>query len=306
MKLLLLLSSFVLGSVCYTPSMSHGTFNEALTEMPDWPKMVLFLPKGTQETDEAFEWHKNIQEEMGSRILLLTIINDTAKDKQIFEIFKLTNEDQLPCAKVVKPGSVDLESGKLEAYQPQERGWSYSFLTQLADQTALPALRTYEKEANDLDKIQVQGQSDMRRLCMNAGQGRCAIWLVDMTKKDKHLELLRDALTGFNSVFYNFHVMWADMNYVVTYFNFPDTAVDPRIKPQMVILDQYENVFAPQKTDTVDKIRRWLRIFDQKGAMAKIKEASKKRKSAGDSRLLPTDVAAAGSHPWAKAKHTEL
>merc|ERR1711998_754511 len=118
-------------------------FTQALSAMPEWPKMVLFLPKGTPNTGVEFKWMHSLQTEMGSRLIMLSVVNDTEGDKQIMDVFNVTEPWQVPCAKVIKPGSVDLQLGKVEVYEPRDmRGnrnvkWSMDMLKDLAEKTAL-------------------------------------------------------------------------------------------------------------------------------------------------------------------------
>jgi len=269
------------------------TFRDSLETMPEWPKMVLFLPKGTQQNEIEFEWHRKLQKEAGNRIVVLSLVNDTEGDSQIMEVFNLLHPKDLPCAKVIKPGSVDLSAGKMEAYEiPKEKTeWSYRFLKALAEKTWLPINSVLKV---DIPKQQVKTQMDFKTLCIDKTAGRCAIYFVNMDDVDEQLEILEAGLNLHETFFYDFHIMWADVKQAKAIFNFPQ--VDQSKSPQVVVLDVREKLFAPIPfTDSKSLLTR-IRTFDQPQAMQKMKDA----KRLGKKSALVTDST------LPKGTHTEL
>merc|ERR1712100_476278 len=105
---------------------------------------------------------------MGSRLIMLSLVNDTEGDKTIMEVFNVTEPSQLPCAKVIKPGSVDLQQGKVEVYEPRDmRGnrnvnWSMDMLKDLAEKTALKIKKSFKNLK--LASLQVTSPMDFQRL----------------------------------------------------------------------------------------------------------------------------------------------
>lgn len=108
---------------------------------------------------------------------------------------------------------------------------------------------------------------------------------------DEQLESFK-ALDGVETVFYKFHLMWAEIRLKKSVFNFGQIS---DATPQVVVLDVREKVFAPKKIGNATELEHFLRVFDQPGAMKRIKESMKTGKS---------PLAMESALP--KATHTEL
>jgi len=277
-------------------------FTQALTMMPEWPKLVLFLPKGTEQNALEFKWHMELQDQMGSRLIVLSMVNDTADDSEIMSIFNLTLPEKLPCVKVIKPGSVDLTKGHVQVYEPRNlRGgkevpWSLAMLEDLAEKTALKVKQTFEKLK--MTPLQVTAPIDFQRLCISQPSGRCVILFVDVDKLKTQVKLFSECFKGFETVFYNFHPMWADVQLAHGFFNFKQ--IDPSVTPQVVVLDVKEKVFTPKPLTSADEFQKFMRIFDQPDAINRLREA----KSKGTHPLMAQ--AAIPKSYAEKATHTEL
>lgn len=252
-------------------------FTQALSAMPEWPKMVLFLPKGTSQTGVEFKWMHSLQEEFGSRLIMLSLVNDTEGESNIMNVFNVTEPDQLPCAKVIKPGSVDLKEGRVEVYEPRDAHgnryvkWSMEMLKDLAEKTSLKIRQSFKKLK--MASLQVTSPMDFQRLCINH-KGRCVLLLVDVNKIKTQLAQFAKGFEKFESVFYDFHPMWADVSHAHGFLNFKQ--INPSVTPQVVMLDVKEKVFAPHPITTAAKFHTFLRSFDQPDAISRIRQAKQK------------------------------
>ena len=278
--------------------------------MPEWPKMVIFLPKGTPKNDPAFGWHKTLskaraypippgachtssdkvwprRQEFGQRLMVLAVVNDTQSETAIMNIFKLTKEEELPAIKVIKAGSVDLKKGNMEVYQAKVQPWEWT-LGKARELAAHAALKPLQKQAGFPlnSNLQITSQRQFYDRCITK-TGRCAVYFVNIDKYKEQLKVMKEAMEGMETYFYHFHPMWADVSIARSVFNFKQ--VDTSKSPQLVILDAKEKVFAPMSVEEgAEKIRNIFRMFDQPKAMKRIKDGMKKGKSALATEQTPT------------------
>jgi len=226
-------------------------------------------------------------QELGQRLLVMSLVNETASEARIMkEFFQLEREDQLPTIKVIKAGTVDLAAGKMEVFETKVEPWEWNMekAGQLARRTALKVLQ--KQPAFPVNsQFQITNQQEFSKRCITQ-TGRCAVYFVDIDKYKEQLGTMKEAMQGMESYFYKFHPMWADISLAHSVFNFKQ--VNPQHTPQLVILDVKEKVFAPQRIESVEKLKTVFRMFDQPKAMQRIKEGMKEGKSPLATEQTPT------------------
>jgi len=146
-----------------------------------------------------------------------------------------------------------------------------------------------------IPSVQILDTPKFMKLCVNQKTGRCAIYL-DLNKMDAELEMFKDATSNFETVFYEFHRMWGDVQLAKKLFNFPQ--VDMSKSPWVVILDVREKVLMPKHIEKTEDIAQIFKMMDQPAAMSKLKESME----TGSSPL----AAQKALESTAKATHTEL
>jgi len=143
--------------------------------MPDWPKMIIFLPKNTDKDAVEFEWHRALTEKAGSRMVVLALVNHTEQESGIMKIFNINSDSELPACKVIKPGSVDLDAGKIEAYESKVNPWEWTLdkMEQLMEHTWLPVKTQMPAKTTDLlSKWHIHDQTEFYHACVKDRSGK--------------------------------------------------------------------------------------------------------------------------------------
>jgi len=245
------------------------------------PKLILFLPEDTPKGAIEYKWHEKLQLEYGNRLLLLAMPY-SEEAAPTFKMFKI-DPKKLPEAIVVKPGKLaDGAESKIDTFRWKDGKrpkWDFEMLRAMAKDQALPVLqKQLSKMKLDMDEIQVKTQQDFYSMCVAKYSGRCVILFVEPKKQYDHLQILADTMADFESVFYNFHFMWADAALRgTTVFNMKQMASFPT--PQVVVLDPREKLMAPKTSENAKQLQQFVQAFDQHQAMSAIRDAQRTRKS---------------------------
>ena len=142
--------------------------------MPEYPKMVIFLPKGTGKDAIEFTWHEGLTKKAGSRMIVLSLVNNTKLESETMAIFGLKDENDLPAVKVIKPSSGP--EGTPEAYQGNVNSnlWSYDNLAQLMEESWLSIKTNIPTETTPLlGQWQVSTEREFYNTCIQGKTGRC-------------------------------------------------------------------------------------------------------------------------------------
>jgi len=271
-------------------SKNFSNFLDGLKDAPEWPYYVMFLPAGHSESAPEMGWMKDIQQSFGSRLIALTVVNNTEADSKIMEFFNIKEPEELPCARGIKPNTINITDQTMELYIPSGYNfqWDYPSLLSFGHKVALPVKQ--KLPAFNQNEMHVVEPDDFRRLCINQKEGRCVIYFVNPKKHDQQLSILKKAVENVETAFYSFHISWADISMAHDFFNFPQ--VDMSKTPQAVVLDARESVFMPRSVEGDKDLLEIIKIFDQPGAMQRIKDAMMK----GTSPLATVNAARAPTH----------
>merc|ERR1711966_320591 len=91
---------------------------------------------------------RETQKAYGSRLVIMSIINNTADDAKVMKVFGLTDPTSLPTARGIKPNSFNAEKGTFELYIVKDQpltGFGKEHFEALAKNSAWPIKSTLEK-----------------------------------------------------------------------------------------------------------------------------------------------------------------